>query len=132
MKKILLVDDTKGERKKHSKSIKKSFNDEVEIDLAENGAKAVEKVEQGNQYDIIIMDIQMPIMNGIQAAQKIKALGFTKPIIAHTSLGFIEAEQAMLEGKMDGFVVKKSNPATLIRLIASHIGITIVMEKKKE
>ena len=69
----------------------------IKVDRAENGKVAVEKLESEpeNYYDIVFMDIQMPIMNGYQAAEAIRQMDQRKdvhtiPIIAVTANAFVE------------------------------------------
>ncbi len=52
------------------------------FDWAENGKIAVEKVKEGGEYDAILMNLEMPLMNGFEATQNIRSLGYRKPIIA--------------------------------------------------
>ena len=59
----------------------------AEVDLAENGSVAVEKVKQGN-YDLILMDIQMPVMDGYTATGNIRMFNTTVPIIELTASVF--------------------------------------------
>lgn len=90
---------------------------EMVLDLAENGKEAVEKHEK-NQYDLIIMDIQMPEMDGFQASQKIRkelpAPLSEVPIIAMTASVTREEVEDCFEAGMDEFVAKPFNQAELI------------------
>ena len=92
------------------------------IDSAENGAEAVEKVknsEPGN-YDLVLMDVQMPVMNGYEATKQIRALdnpalaGIT--ILAMTANAFDEDRKKALECGMDGFL---SKPIVIEELIST-------------
>ena len=82
------------------------------IDTAENGAIAVEKLSYyaPGFYDAILMDIQMPIMDGYTAARKIRALEDPSlariPIIALSANAFDEDRKKALEYGMDGFLSK--------------------------
>lgn len=66
---LLLVEDNVDNRMLIKIYVKKYA---VEIDIAENGAEAVDKITAGNQYDIVFMDMQMPVMDGYTAAAKIR------------------------------------------------------------
>ncbi len=82
------------------------------VDTAENGAEAVEKVKNSKpgNYDLVLMDVQMPIMNGYEATRQIRALddpalaGIT--ILAMTANAFDEDRKEALECGMDGFLSK--------------------------
>ena len=82
------------------------------VDTAENGAEAVEKVKNSKpgSYDLVLMDVQMPVMNGYEATRQIRALkdpalaGIT--ILAMTANAFDEDRKKALECGMDGFLSK--------------------------
>ena len=82
------------------------------VDTAENGAEAVEKVKNSKpgSYDLVLMDVQMPVMNGYEATRQIRALkdpalaGIT--ILAMTANAFDEDRKKALESGMDGFLSK--------------------------
>ncbi len=91
------------------------------VDTAENGAEAVEKVKNSasGNYDLVLMDVQMPVMNGYEATKQIRALadpalaGIT--ILAMTANAFDEDRKKALECGMDGFL---SKPIVIEELIA--------------
>ncbi len=102
------------------------------VDFANDGTVAVEKAEKSkeNEYDIILMDIQMPIMNGYEATEKIRALGgeyATKPIIAMTANAFDEHKKQAFEVGMDDHIAKPIMIPTLIETLKRNLAT-----KKKE
>ena len=92
------------------------------VDTAENGAEAVEKVKNSTSgsYDLVLMDVQMPVMDGYEATKQIRALddpslaGIT--ILAMTANAFDEDKKKALECGMDGFL---SKPIVIEELIAT-------------
>ena len=81
----------------------------MQIDTAENGLQAV-KMVRGSQYDLVLMDHMMPVMDGIEAAKVIRALPEDKyqklPIIALTANAMVDARKEFLNAGMNGFVAK--------------------------
>ena len=83
-----------------------------QVDTAEDGAEAVEKIRNSapGDYELVLMDIQMPVMNGYEATRQIRALtdpalsGIT--ILAITANAFDEDRKKVLECGMDGFLSK--------------------------
>lgn len=98
-KKILIVDDNKL----NIKVAKKSLVDfGFIIDEAVNGEEAINLVKMGKNYDLILMDIMMPVMSGTTALQKLKEIdGFNTPTIALTADAVAGAEEKYLH---DGFI----------------------------
>jgi CheY-like chemotaxis protein len=112
MPKILVVDDDKYQRLYHSKWL---TNAGYEVVCAENGKEAVEKVETGG-FDLITMDVEMPIMNGFEATKRIKgmkSLPFT-PIIIVSSLDKPEDIEKGLNAGADEYCNKPANEVTLV------------------
>jgi|GEM_PF-605260 len=91
----------------------------LKVDLAENGAKAVEALgEPGpggeSPYDLILMDMQMPVMDGLEATCEIRRRGHARvSIIAMTANAFGEDRQRCLEAGMNDHVPKPVDPAML-------------------
>jgi len=77
------------------------------VDCADNGQQAIEKIVAG-QYELIVMDVQMPIMNGYEAARRIRSeLKFRHlPIIAMTANATQEDRERCLDAGMDDFIAK--------------------------
>lgn len=88
----------------------------IRVDVAENGRIAVEKVLSGGQhYDAVLMDMQMPVMNGLEATRLIreKRPKGSLPIIAMTANVMAEEQQRCLEAGMDDHVSKPVDPVQL-------------------
>ena len=95
------------------------------VDTAENGVEAVKKIEESKpgDYDLVLMDVQMPLMDGGEAARQIRALpdpALAKiPILAMTANAFEEDRKSALECGMNGFLSKPINIEELIAALSS-------------
>jgi PAS domain S-box-containing protein len=92
------------------------------IDLASNGQEAVNQARQ-NRYDLIVMDVQMPILNGLNATQLIRSdsLNTTTPILAMTANAFDEDRQACLDAGMDDHIGKPIDPDSLYEILLTWL-----------
>ena len=112
--KVLLVEDYPMNIKVATKFLERW---KIEIDVAENGKIALEKYEIG-KYDLILMDIQMPVMDGYKAAEEIRKIDAHVPIIALTASATLNNhDKAFLVG-MNDYVTKPFNPKELFQKIA--------------
>ncbi len=94
----------------------------VGIDEAENGLIAVDLFKQNpNKYDLILMDIQMPELDGYSATKLIREINQDVPIIAMTAHAFKEDEEKSLAVGMNEHIIKPINEKILIRTIAKYI-----------
>ena len=95
------------------------------IDVAENGQAAVEKLEssQPGYYRLVLMDVQMPVMNGYEATREIRRLKNRKlagiPILAMTANAFEEDRQEAIRSGMNGHIPKPINVDTLMEAMDS-------------
>jgi CheY-like chemotaxis protein len=115
--KILLVEDNLINQKITLLTLKPLVNT---IDTAANGKEALDKFGTNN-YDLILMDIKMPVMSGLIAAEKIRALELTTnshvPIIAITANAMIGDKEKCLSSGIDDYISKPYQPAALINKI---------------
>ena len=77
----------------------------LQVDIAENGQKCLEMLRD-NYYDLIFMDMQMPVMNGIDCTKNLRNLGINIPIIAMTATVFTEDKEKCYASGMDDFISK--------------------------
>jgi signal transduction histidine kinase/DNA-binding response OmpR family regulator len=116
---ILIVDDNDLNREIFVDAVK-GKSSSVNIDSAEDGRMAIRKITE-NDYDVVIMDIQMPRMNGLEATKfirsKIPPPKCDIPIIAMTAHALEDAEQKALDAGMNDYVTKPVNTNELIRKI---------------
>lgn len=114
-KKILLVEDNEL-----NYEIAKTVLEEAGfmVDGASNGKMAVDKASD-NEYDVILMDIQMPVMDGYEATKELRKLGNRAPIIAMTANAFSEDRKKAKEVGMDGYISKPIDVKTLVSTIVN-------------
>ena len=115
-KRVLLVDDIELNREIAASML--SMNG-IEVEMAVNGKDAVDKVREAEpgRFDIVLMDIQMPVMNGYEAARAIRALDDPAKasvlIVAMTANAFDEDRKRALEAGMNGHLAKPIDMARL-------------------
>jgi PAS domain S-box-containing protein len=90
----------------------------IDVDVAEDGVAAVELARAG-RYDVILMDVQMPVMDGLAAARRIRALSrhAATPIVAITANAFAEDREACRAAGMDDHLAKPMDPEALVRTV---------------
>ena len=99
----------------------------AEVQQAENGKTGLEALQEKGPgyYDAVLMDIQMPVMNGFEATKAIRALGgayaTALPIIAMSANAYEEDVRDCLAAGMNGHIAKPFNPAELIRILHKFI-----------
>jgi signal transduction histidine kinase len=93
----------------------------AKVDLAENGQIGVEKA-LGQDYDIVLMDLQMPIKDGFRATAELRRHGFQKPIVALTAAGMVEERERALSSGCSDHITKPINVAGLLRAVCVHTG----------
>jgi len=94
------------------------------ITTVENGKAAVAMVEHDGPFDVVLMDSTMPVMDGIEATRRIRALTCdtaTIPIVAVTALGMRGERERHLAAGMDEYVAKPVTPKQLLAAIGKVI-----------
>lgn len=89
------------------------------VSMAENGVDAVEKAENGS-FDLVLMDIQMPVMDGLQATKQLRLRGYKKPIIALTAHVMIQDQEECIAAGCDDYLAKPVNRGALAEMILKH------------
>lgn len=120
---ILIVDDHPGNRLVASTLVEECG---CEFAMAQNGQEAVELIKTSDNFDAVLMDVQMPIMDGLEATMRIreheKKMGKMRvPIIALTAHPFPSDQQSCLAAGMDDYLYKPLDPDKLKNLITRVI-----------
>jgi CheY-like chemotaxis protein len=115
--KILVVDD--------EENIRLLFKEELEeenydVEVASDGYEALEKLKNSH-FDLIVMDIKMPGMDGIQALNEIKNLNKDQPVILCSAYG--EFKQDFSSWASDGYIVKSADTGELKQTIKNILGL---------
>ena len=123
-KKILLVEDNELNQEIAVEILKEAG---FSVDFADDGVVAVERMKtaEPGQYDLILMDIQMPVMDGYEATRQIRALENPDiaciPILAMTANAFQEDKKAAIEAGMDGHIAKPIDVSKLFGILGEII-----------
>jgi PAS domain S-box-containing protein len=118
--KILIAEDTPDQRM----LIKILLEDlGADVDVAENGLEAVTKALEGD-YSIVLMDMQMPVLSGYEATTKLRAQGFTKPVLALTAQAMRTDQSRCRESGCNGHLSKPFTQETLVAAIRECMAVT--------
>ncbi|MCA9070934.1 MAG: response regulator, partial [Planctomycetaceae bacterium] len=117
--KILIAEDTPANQKVIRAILEKRGHS---VQIANNGREAVDYVKQ-SEFDVVLMDVQMPTMDGLQATQMIRQLADSEqaeiPIVAMTAHARREDRRKCLASGMDAYIAKPIDAGKLIQLIES-------------
>ncbi len=98
----------------------------AEVEVAEDGRQAVEAVQaaarKGEPFDLLLMDMQMPVMNGLEAVRELRGAGFSLPIIALTADAMKGERQRCLAAGCDDYLTKPIDVVLLTETVAKHLG----------
>ena len=117
MKKVLIAEDNNSNYILMTYILKKYY----QFERAKNGQEAVEKVEK-DSFDIVLMDIKMPVMDGLEATKAIKEKHPDLPVIALTANAFDSDRQLAMEAGCDDFLSKPVSSDLCLQTIKKFIG----------
>jgi CheY-like chemotaxis protein len=120
--KLLLVEDHKINQMVARKTLERQF-DNITITVAENGRECLNILEAGNEFDIILLDIQMPIMDGNETIAYIRENmpNFRTPVLAMTAHAYISKDNIFKTYGFDDFVLKPFEPEQLFHKIHLYL-----------
>ena len=94
----------------------------MEVTWVQNGKRAVDEMaEKPDAYDMIFMDVMMPIMDGLKATKAIRRMGSTIPILAMTANAFTDDKQKSLEAGMNAHLTKPLQEKAIVKAIAKYV-----------
>ncbi|MCL2187137.1 MAG: ATP-binding protein [Defluviitaleaceae bacterium] len=102
----------------------------LQVEAASSGQEAINKIKDGNVYDIIFMDHMMPEMDGIEATRHIHALGYNQPIVALTANAVAGQDDIFLQSGFTDFISKPINVRRLDAALMKYIYHKKVVNKK--
>ena len=116
---MLCVDDHPDLRK----SLEQQFlAEDFDVDTAEDGLVAIEKIKQ-NHYDIILLDMLMPKMNGMQVLQEMKRLNKYTNVIMLTAVDDVPTAVECVRAGAKDFIQKPYDPEELLHVVIKVLGI---------
>jgi two-component system, sensor histidine kinase len=125
--KILVVDDNKVNLIVAKKTLQ-GFG--AQVTIAESGESAIALAKE-NKFDLVLMDIQMPEMDGYTTTRALRTLNFTNPILALSANVFNEHIQKSIDSGMNGHLEKPYTPKQLYELVAKHMESTPNLSKQQ-
>jgi len=117
-KKILIAEDATSNYKFLEAVLEKT---NVKISWAKNGKEVLEMVQKTPDFDLILMDIQMPVLNGNEAVKLLKSTGNKIPIIAQTAYTMEEEKQEIVDIGYNDFIIKPIDMNLLLKKISRFL-----------
>lgn len=113
---ILLVDDSPDNQILIARILKREG---AEVDIANDGLEGLQMALR-KDYDVVLMDLQMPVKSGFEAAAELRNMGYRSPIIAVTAAALKEERERALEAGLDDYLTKPIVPSSLISKVVEY------------
>lgn len=117
-KTVLIVEDVNHNYKFIVHAVKST---QINVLWAKNGKEAYEACKTDTKIDLILMDINMPIMNGYKSIRLIKNLGKDIPIITQTAYAFAGEKEKSFAAGSDDYILKPIRTSELLEVMAKHL-----------
>ena len=114
---VLVVEDNKINQMVTRKILEKN---NFMCDIADDGLIALRMVEK-EEYDIILMDINMPVIDGFETTRRLRSMGVIMPIVALTAFDKEEITEAAISAGMNDIIIKPFDPVKLFQIISIHV-----------
>jgi len=118
---VLLVEDGPDNQRLITHVLKRAG---LSIELAQHGLEAVQLIEGGARFDVIVMDMQMPVMDGYTAAGRLRELGCTTPIVALTAHAMDGDREKCIDAGCSEYTTKPIDRNMLVGIIARLIKVS--------
>lgn len=116
--KVVLVAEDEDINYIYIEEILRKYN--ANVIRAKNGLEAVEKV-RNNKIDLVLMDIKMPVMDGYQATEQIKAIYDKLPVVAQTAFAFSEEKDKIISCGCNDYIAKPIKPNELLKILSKYL-----------
>ena len=104
----------------------------LQVDHANSGFETIDKVAAGNEYNIIFMDHMMPKMDGVETTNRLREMGYTKPIVALTANALVGQSNFFIENGFDDFISKPIDTRLLNQLLTRLVRDVSINNAPKE
>jgi len=114
---VLLAEDTPDNQRLISMYLRRAG---ASVDVVENGQQALQKALQ-HEYDLILMDMQMPIMGGVEAIEKLRVAGYKNPIVTLTANALKQDRERCAKAGADDYLTKPLDLETFYSILKTYL-----------
>lgn len=124
---VLIVEDSPDNQDLMSRYVIRAG---ATVEVVDNGLKALQKTQEGEVYDLILMDIHMPILDGLATTLKLRQSGYNKPIVAITANALKQDRDKCMAVGMDDYLIKPIDVNRFYRVLKRYL--TALGDSKSE